>query len=261
MNEYLKPDNERFVPVFGDIHGNLEGLVNTVKHLQRRLGRRFDHVLQVGDFGYYPNEFNGSKVSHDLERGVHEYLNNLSVRSKYLNDNEIGFKIIFVRGNHEDQEALAKKTVERPNGLIMLDDNDFLIYAPDGRAFGFNYDQKNTVFVGYGGIDTIPQYDFDFDRAALRNASQFKGIVHFLLTHQGPDNVVKGSPSINELYKAIVPKMSIHGHSHVFGANDPVRRIASFSLGKMPYEKDPFSQKNDFYGFIDLRNMSFIESL
>ena len=80
--ENLVADGERLyfdVPVFGDIHGNLEGLFTTVQRLQRRHGVKYRWVIQVGDFGFYPDAsrcalVSGSSRVSDRELGVTNFL-------------------------------------------------------------------------------------------------------------------------------------------------------------------------------------------
>src|SRR6185312_5197265 len=42
------------IPVFSDVHGNLEGLFRAVGEMQVKRQRRFPLVLVTGDFGFFP---------------------------------------------------------------------------------------------------------------------------------------------------------------------------------------------------------------
>jgi len=262
MNEYLKPDYERYVPVFGDIHGNLEGLVNTVKYLQKKYNKKFNFVFQLGDFGYFPFGFCGEKIRGDLELGVHRYFTDQKVAEKYLNDDRIQFRIIFIRGNHEDQETLEKLCLSHPEGLISLDKKGFVNFLPDGRALSIPYNQGDVSIAAYGGVDknTGPKISesnnmSEFNNSALQILLGFSNYLNILLTHQGPKESKKGSENINVLYQLINPRLGIHGHSHVFSHQGLISSTNSCSLGKMPLEKNPFVKSRDFYGFIDLKKI------
>jgi len=242
------------IPVFGDIHGNLTGLVNTVQFLQKSRGDIYPYVIQLGDFGYFPT-VRPKKPRNDRELDVYRYLT--------IDSAPLGFKIIFIRGNHEDHNALKKLLKKTPEGLISCDSNGCLLYFPDGRLLNVQANPTTDItLAAFGGIERnsrpssyeknllIAHSDESLDRLL-----DYKGI-DVLLTHQGPDNQKKGGSTVRTLCELIQPKLHLYGHCHQlqYSINGNSK---CYGLSKMPASKKPFTKSNDFYGILDLENLSF----
>lgn len=242
------------MPVIGDIHGNLDGLVNTVEYMQQASGEHYPFVIQLGDFGYFPEEVRD--VRHESELGVHNYLRNQSKR--------LGFKIIFLRGNHENHDELRKLQEKQKYGLIITNTNQDIIYFPDGRLLSLQVSPALDVTIGVlGGIDknsrtkTHLRAPFvKLSNEAMNEYLDFKDI-DILLTHQGPYPLKKGSSEISALIELLQPKIHLYGHCHEY-QETTIGKTRCYGLSKMPHAKRPYLKANDFYGILDLEHTQFI---
>lgn len=250
---------KHIVPVFGDIHGNIEGFFNTMKYIQKKYSLYPDYVLQLGDIGYFPNIPDNEEIKHPLELGFHRYLNDEKYANQFIDDSSSHFRTFFVRGNHEDQETLKSKIESNIYGSIKLDKHDKFFYLPDGRSIRI-YDSS---LIGLGGIDPVSRpkkYNenplIGFSDEGLEELIFFRERIDILLTHQGPIESNKGSKEINELIGLLAPKIHLHGHSHS-SSDFEISGVKSYGLSNMPLVKRPFTETNDFYGFLDLKELRF----
>jgi hypothetical protein len=81
--------------VAGDIHGAMDRLYQDVLAFEASLGIRFDYLLQVGDFGVWPDPSRVDKATrrHD---GAGDF-------PAWLRDNRRAPRpTLFIKGNHED---------------------------------------------------------------------------------------------------------------------------------------------------------------
>lgn len=261
------------IPVFGDIHGNIEGLFTTLQHLQRKWGGKFSHVLQVGDLGYFPNEKNLDKETkrrwnRETEQGMHQYLSSPKLFEKFFVSakdlDKLECKIIFVRGNHEDNDVLKQKEKEVKEGLVALDVNKKLLYLPDGRAVSIKKDSESDILIGgYGGVYPRSQKSDDMARICEKSLDSILSYQHIdvLMTHQGTEPAKRGHEFFSALCELIKPKIHLHGHGHDQNGPYEVGQTKSYSLGKMPHEKRPYLYDNKFYGFLALeKKLTFIEA-
>jgi Icc-related predicted phosphoesterase len=250
------------VPVFGDIHGNLEGLVNTMEFIQREFSLFPDIVLQVGDMGYFPGEIPSTeKIRSDQELLFHNYLSDFDYSRRICDNASFSYQVVFVRGNHEDQESLKNLSINKPHGSY-VDAQKRFWFIPDAQAVCI--DNENYIsLVGFGGIDssTRPKaYKVErliaFSEDKIEEIGNMSGI-DILMTHQGPKDTVSGSDMIDVLIDLARPKIHLHGHSHREYSQTLFGDVRSYGLGKMPSINRPFLESNDFYGFLDTKSLDF----
>jgi predicted phosphodiesterase len=256
-------DGVYLVPVFGDIHGNLGGLLSATQQLQRETGVKFPHVLQVGDFGYYPhgeaNDGSSRKATNqpDYHDGVQRFLNDPEVRGQMLAARRgcelEGCRVYFIRGNHEDHRALSafagRSWVPVSDGSLTLN------YLPDGAVVSLRLAPGVSVTVGaFGGIDPASRPGsaqrnpgIAFDDAAADPLLAQSGGIDVLLTHQGPDAALRGSRYVDAMVELVKPQVHLHGHSHQRLANT-VNGTPSFGLERIPNERRP--RPAGFVGFL-----------
>lgn len=99
----------------GDFHGHVfEGLA-IILRLQRALSRRFDLVVQLGDFGIIYKDTNSGEFEEDsheaLDPGQFDLTNLLDAEGSLagvLNDlrGELSRPILFICGDHDDEDQL-----------------------------------------------------------------------------------------------------------------------------------------------------------
>jgi predicted phosphodiesterase len=259
------------IPVFGDIHGNIEGMFRTLQFLQRKHKSCYRFVLQVGDFGYFPETVGldsqtRSRWNEKPERGVHDFLNSSKLYEKYFlntkGDNKLGCKIIFVRGNHDDNALLKQKEQEIHEGLIRVDPYDILLYLPDGRACSIKVQEdRDIVIMGYGGV-----YQEKENRRTNICQKSLDSVLSFsspdvLITHQGTAHAKRGHEFFSALCELVQPKIHIHGHGHYREGPFMLKMTKSYSLGKIPKASMPFEKRNDFYGFLNANEYTFTQVL
>ncbi|MEK6822995.1 MAG: metallophosphoesterase [Nanoarchaeota archaeon] len=257
------------IPVFGDIHGNIEGMFFALQQLQREHEEKYPFVLQVGDLGYFPTRDSEDYATRrhgkhsETEQGVRQYLAASSLYERFFHrpgDDALCAKIFFIRGNHEDRGALKKLEVARPEGAIAADPYGVLHYLPDGRGISIPLTPHDDLtIVGYGGIakDHRPKAcsknpDIAFSELGLDRLVNYQpGAIDVLLTHQGPDMVDKGDVMITMLCESLKPKLHLHGHTHHYSRPVMIGETSSYCIGLMPATPRPGT--SGFYGFLDGR--------
>lgn len=257
-------DGAYVVPVFGDIHGNLGGMLSTLHTLQGKYGVKFPFALQVGDFGYYPegeaNDGSSRKgpPGPDLHDGVQKFLKDPKVRAQMLKSTNgcglDGCQVAFIRGNHEDHSALL--ALGGPGSLVAVEPGKTLNYLPDGSVVSLQLAPGVSVTVGvFGGIDAKsrpgsarrnPGIAFS-DSALDPLLAQGPGGIDVLLTHQGTSSALRGSGNIDALVDLMKPQVHIHGHSHQQSAHD-ANGVPSYGLERIPNERRP--APGGFVGFL-----------
>lgn len=245
------------VPVFGDIHGNLEGMANTIRFLQDRDGEQYSHAIQLGDFGYFPGK-PPEKTRSDLEFGVHNYIKNPE-DNNYLEDLDIS--IIFIKGNHENNHALRCAEEFYKEGMIRVEQSQKILYLPNGRVISLG--EQGRLVGALGGINQFSRpKSYSKDSGIAYKDKEIDSLLDFenldiLITHQGPEKTAKGDSTINTLCEIIHPKIHLHGHSHKPQGPNRIENTRSYGLAKMPESKRPYLENNDFYGVLDLEDMNF----
>ena len=90
--------------LLGDIHCNYAAMEDFIQAIMVEYNdsHRFDRIIQVGDFGYYP-DFVG-------EDNIFAYVGGFTrgFRERDLPSLDLADEMIFIRGNHEDHIALSK---------------------------------------------------------------------------------------------------------------------------------------------------------
>lgn len=206
---------EGMVLVVGDTHCDIKFLEREVIPCALSLG--ISRIIQVGDFGYWPNMPDGVKFLNRLQEV-------LSFHDMYLD---------WLDGNHEAHTWLRKiygnvreRTVMWPHSRIT--------YLPRGSTWQLG----NRKFMACGGAFSIDRqyrtalYDWfpeelidDYDVRVCRA----KGKVDVLLTHDAPGGFecqtehgkAKDCPETDEnrqrlfkVFASAAPKLVMHGHWH-----------------------------------------------
>lgn len=207
----------------GDVHGRVLHALAAVSHAQHRLGERFDHVFQVGDFGAFPRRELLPWIGVDAdEPSAAEFL---AVRERPAPDPWLTRvrallenPIVFARGNHDDAHWL--RSLDVVDGLAPADPHDLFRYAPDGTVLDLG-----TVTVGvFGGVeqpdpDSTPRPGGELlDEAAFALLWDLDGgAVDVLITHQPAAGICPysgGSGRIAELVARLRPALHVGGHVH-----------------------------------------------
>jgi Icc-related predicted phosphoesterase len=217
--------------VFGDIHGRITLMLVLARRWEEETGRRLDGILQVGDFGAFPDvqrldKATAKHAARDTdELGFSEYLEGCEEGERLLGTP--GWPVVWMRGNHEDFEYLSmflQPTAVDPWGR--------LVYVPDGASY-----EVAGVRVGAMGGKPEPTAARGRGRRAreahrkaslaalnptyldpgLAGKAYPEGGIDVLLTHGGPDALLDGgSAALTSLTERVAPRVALFGHHHTF---------------------------------------------
>lgn len=214
------------VLVIGDIHSDFTMLKDIVDH--NSLYRDLDLVIQVGDFGFFPN-FNVSGIPASF--------------SHYKNT-----EFLFIRGNHEEHDEILKHRIPVPRCLdakyapfkyvpdgFFLPDPGILFVGGAWSIDGPSRNYTNDIWMANGkgpyphrwfkDSEEVSEEKFDI---IIDFASKNNHLIKMLITHDGPGflypklcNPAFGSPKrtrtgnkIDELVGCLTNTVHIFGHHH-----------------------------------------------
>ena len=187
------------VMVISDVHTKYEVINTQIRHAEQMLEQALDHVLVLGDFGFFRNE-------------LHDY---------FRRDQQKFLRPVFtLEGNHEDHSALARLVAEYA---------DVVTYLPRGSLH--NVGQWSGLCLGgvrYMDAATTPRgseiTDADVDACLCHDVDS----VDIVLTHDCPSGIgVRGAPGYEHYGRPGVPQMSrlgdhygprlwLFGHHHTW---------------------------------------------
>ncbi|MGH2731461.1 MAG: metallophosphoesterase family protein [Actinomycetota bacterium] len=207
----------------GDIHGRVFHVLGAALAWQWALGARFNLIVQVGDFGAFPDPstFDAPTARYVREDPSEQDFSRLLLATGDLAERLKAVKrqllrpIHFIRGDHEDfawlNERLAgSKTIDvDPFGLFR--------YVADGAVL--NLDGTRLAFLGGSDTDKVgPAINREAYEALLHLEPRS---VDVLVTHDAPWGVstgyqgqIQGSRRISALVEALEPRHHIAGHYH-----------------------------------------------
>lgn len=205
----------------GDIHGAMGRLYADVAAFEASLGVRFDHVLQVGDFGIWPDPKRIDKATRHHE-GAGDF-------PSWFGENRVAPRpTVFIKGNHEDFVWLdAQQSSEVLPGLLYLR-NGSTVDIQDGQGSAIrvggvggchgpaDYRRRSDQLQGYAKR----HYTSD-DIARLSE----RGGVDIVLMHDAPTGVrfdrhrrgagyISEAAGLDELLARLRPRVCFFGHHH-----------------------------------------------
>jgi Icc-related predicted phosphoesterase len=226
QNHRFIRDQAIYIPVIGDVHGELDRFLLLISQLQVQYQVKFPIIFQLGDLGINqdPDRFprwhpkNANQIN-EFSQGNRLIFNKYFGTSAELN--WIEGNIFVVRGNHDFylEEFLRSPRASR------FAEHFYMI--PDGVVQEIELIPGERIVVGArGGINQPPQFGkVEGKRMSRLLRSRLKTHQNplnssnretsILLTHQGPTFEIEGSPWINELITEMNPRIHLHGHSHV----------------------------------------------
>lgn len=192
--------------VCGDIHGDWAALNRLIS------AKRPDIVLQVGDFGWWPNE----KYMGTDSRGRGKSWSHEGVKSN-------GASVYFCDGNHEHHSSLVQDgEIHHLYDKVYHCSRGSCLTLPDGRKVLFaggasSIDQQLRV----QGIDWFPEELISYDELDLMMAHDTIDIV---ISHTCPSVISPDGPvgkyndscrfALNEVLHRYNPRLWFFGHWH-----------------------------------------------
>lgn len=203
------------IAFLGDFHGHVfEGLA-IISRLQRALSRRFDLVVQLGDFGIIYPDNNPDKFEEDsheaLDPGQFDLTNLLNAEGSLagvLNDlrRELSRPILFIYGDHDDEDQL--RDWRDPFGLFE--------FVPS--ASHLQVQETTIAFLGTPGHGRDAG---SHEEGVSQLLSRPAGSIDILATHAGPAGVWRGyygefhgSRLVTEVIEHLQPRFCIGAHFH-----------------------------------------------
>jgi predicted phosphodiesterase len=204
----------------GDIHGRMNLLYEDVLAFEVALGVRFDWVLQVGDFGVWPDltRIDRATRKHD---GPGDFSAWMAERRS------VPRPTVFIKGNHEDFDWMDSQHVSEILPRLFYLRNGFATNIFQGstriRVGGLggcygpsDYERRSAALQGR----EKRHYTHD-EIAKLRNA----GPIDILLLHDAPKGVhfrdgsyrkwTSDAAGLDRLVASVKPQICFFGHHHV----------------------------------------------
>jgi predicted phosphodiesterase len=223
--------------VFGDIHGRIALMYTLAILWQQESGVKLDGLLQVGDFGAFPDL---SKLDKATKKHAKQDTDELGFQDFYIATPESKFYLeyqqapttYFVRGNHEDFEYLGNFT--KPSAI---DPWQKIWYVPDCQTLKVDRDNLAVKIAAFGGIaprqETLmrgksarEQYRkaqkigkseprFFREHSIDLILTDIQG-TEILMTHAGPysPDLPTGSTLLEQLAQQLQPRVHLFGHHH-----------------------------------------------
>jgi Icc-related predicted phosphoesterase len=220
----MKNKKEKLL-IVGDVHVNFESFV---KHINKAIDKhgQFKYIIQLGDFGYWPNLFNFEK----------RYLDRHLVIKNYFDNSET--PLLWVDGNHEDHSILQKVENFNESEHNMFGQNVFY----KERGSWLELDKHVLFFIGGANsidkhirtenIDWFKEEEVSYGQSVkiLKKAEKLKevGKPIVVFSHTMPydghfDSIMriykKGCSFQNkfmfEILKTLQPVKWYHGHYHI----------------------------------------------
>ncbi len=264
QSPYVFRDQWIFVPVVGDVHGDLKSFLNLIIFIQEQLRVKVPWVLQVGDLGFNQNPSLFRKWSNKNKLLISNFI--LKNDSFNLNEGTSLWQtqILFIRGNHD----LVEEDTREARALTLL--RAPFHYLPDGAIHTIELVPGESINVGaLGGIvvnptdtkEDQPSYDINFYDIGINpdseeilahnfNQKDIEDIekLHVLLTHQGPSFRFAGSHTIDGWVQRFRPDIHLHGHSHDKNAEDStIDSIYTVALSHLNHDTSGVEQHPSSY--------------
>lgn len=230
------------VCVAGDTHGELDRLYDIVDALERSSGRAVDLVLQVGDFGVWPDP-------QRLDEATRRHGDRGEFR-RLLTLGRVPRRTWFIAGNHEDFVYLAgTNTHALPDGLHFLRWGEVVELDVAGERLRVG---------GVGGCYGPRDYERQalsgaarrhYARADLEHLAGAGAGLDVLLLHEPPAGVVTelhAPPGLSprtwtlrgaglaELVARVRPRICLSGHIHA-RTDRRIDGVRTVGLNKVPH--------------------------
>jgi Icc-related predicted phosphoesterase len=215
--------------VAGDVHGKISLLYQKVLAFEDRLNVRFDGLLQVGDFGIWPDlsKIDNSTKINSFGKPASEQSGDFA--EWWAAKREVPIPTLFVKGNHEDFDFLYERKRQK-KGLL-----PGLRCLPNGEVWRWGPAWEKIRVAGVGGCYGFNDYVMKSEELTGRMRRHFtfeevrrlrvlcEGQIDVLLLHDAPEAMDFGyayphrAEGLDDLIRATKPKVVFCGHHHKGG--------------------------------------------
>ena len=239
------------IPVFGRIYGNIEGLFNTLQHLQKKTGNTYSSVIQLGDMGYFKEKKllkYMQKHEARLVDGTQRFLTNSEMYDRYFinlaGKEKLSCKILFIEGVNDDHALLQSLRNLHPVSCVGADSYGMLQFLPTGEGIAYYIDRAREVHVeGFG-------YNAGNAREIEQNLPLTADI---LLSYSEFNTNKEAKKSCEERCKEKGIALHLYGisnNSSSFTTSSVL--LPTFALTAMPSSLHPYKENENFFGCIQI---------
>jgi Icc-related predicted phosphoesterase len=215
------------IAIFADVHGRILLCFKLCERWERETGEQIDLVLQAGDLGVFPDisRLDKATIRHTQddpsELGfAHDFTEYKPDVAEQLSHTT--FPLIFVRGNHEDQEWLDALEQKADDPIFAIDPYERIFCLKTGVPYAYSLHGETISILGIGRI-AAPRGEREPYRPKYIQPHELERLygldrVNFdiLLTHDSAiDSVTKGfgMEEIRLVLDAYAPLYHFHGHT------------------------------------------------
>jgi hypothetical protein len=252
-SQLIPEDTDMNIAIFADLHGRILLCFKLCERWQRQTGEQIDLVLQAGDLGVFPDlsRLDKATIRHTQddpsELGfVHDFADYKPEVAEQLANTT--FPLVFVRGNHEDQEWLDALEYPTDGPLFAIDAYERIFCLKTGFPYTFNSGDESITILGIGRVappicePNPAKLKYIQPHELERLYGLDKPDFDILLTHDsGLDSVKKGwgMEEIRLLLVAHKPPYHFHGHTEepFTRRNDSNRTTTIYKMADLHWDK------------------------
>jgi hypothetical protein len=232
------------IAVFADVHGRILLALKLCARWQRETGEQLDLILQAGDLGTFPDL---ARVDSATRRHADRDPSELGFLEYFVTPHpeveavleELRCDLVYVRGNHEDQEWLDHLEQQASGPIFPVDPYQRLWCLKTGVPYTFEANDERVTILGVGRIGAPPDPKRDkpiylqpYERKRLNRLTDVSFDV--LLTHDSARNQVFSGSGIDEIGLLID---LYQPNYHFFGHYDLMRLSQTAANGVTRQEK------------------------
>ncbi len=241
----------------GDVHGRVFHALALAATWQAETGRRFDHLVQLGDMAAFPDleKADAATKRHvALDPADADFSRLLKAKGKRAQRlarvrSELLPPIHFVRGNHEAFDWLDGLSIDRTTQTAATDPFDLFRFVPDGTVLQFS----DTKLAFLGGVEGHSDARAIDDGAYRTLLDLGHGAFDLLVTHDPPYGIgvgyrgqTQGSGLVTKLVETVQPAFHVAGHVHHLSGPRRYGQTTSWTLSGLVASSRWYPDLNGF---------------
>lgn len=233
------------IAVLGDLHGHINLALSILKKWEIENKTNLDSILQVGDLGYFPDISKLDRATLKFakedpeELGFQDFLQetDASRRHFYGEETKLNSDLVFIAGNHDDQDKLRELESSARHFPVPVDYYGKILYLPAGEIYEINKGKLKIKVSGLGRISGNSQ-NYNFTNADLRKVKSLSNI-DILLTHEPQSGIFneRGSEEVREVLQSLNPDYHFCGHIHQGQELEQLGKTKSYILDQVGFRK------------------------